>query len=84
MCNRTLRDELEAFASNGSEAFALTDRWIDAIIATLQRDPRIKLNRFELDLLLEDNRIAIREQLYRLVVNRVHLDHVDVVDGVEP
>jgi hypothetical protein len=83
MRNRTLRGELEAFASNGGEAFAQTDPWIDDIIKTLSRDPRIKLNRFELDLLLEDHRIEIREQLFRLLVDRVHLDHADVVDGVE-
>jgi hypothetical protein len=83
MPNRTLRGELEAFASTGAEAYALTDRWIDGIIKTLRHDPRIGLDLFALDLLLEDHRIAIREQLFRMLVNRVHLDCADIVDGAK-
>jgi hypothetical protein len=79
----SLRDELEPFASDGHEAFALADRWLGRVISTLLRDPRIKLTRFELELLLADDHETIERQLFGLLVDRVHLDHVDVVDGVE-
>jgi hypothetical protein len=78
----SLRDELEPFASSGREAFTLADRWLAGIIRTLQRDPRIDLTRFEFELLLADDRGAIQQQLFSLLVDRVHLDHVDVVEGV--
>jgi hypothetical protein len=80
----TLRDELEPFASSGREAFTLADRWLSCVIRTLQRDPRIELTRFELELLLADDRVVIEQQLFSLLVDRVHLDRADVVDGVEP
>jgi hypothetical protein len=51
---------------------------------TLQRDPRIKLTRFELEFLLADDPALIEQQLFSLLVDRVHLDHADVVDGAEP
>lgn len=79
-----LRSELEPFASGGHEAYRLVDRWIAGIVKTLQRDTRIKLNRFELELLLADDRALIERQLFLLLVDRVHLDHVDIVDGVGP
>jgi hypothetical protein len=79
----TLRDELWPFASNGREASALTDGWVTRIINTLQRDPRIDLNRFELELLLADHHSQIERQLFHLLVDRVHLDDIDTVDGVE-
>jgi hypothetical protein len=79
-----LRDELEAFASNGREASALAERWVARIINTLQRDPRVNLTRFELELLLADEHALIERQLFHLLVDRVHLDYADIVDGVEP
>jgi hypothetical protein len=79
----TLRDELEPFASSGREASTLADRWLSGVIRTLQRDPRIELTRFELELLLADDRVVIEQQLFSLLVDRVHLDHADTVDGVE-
>jgi hypothetical protein len=78
----SLRHELEAFTSNGHEASALTERWLAHIIGTLLRDPRINLTRFELELRLADDHALIERQLFSLLDDRVHLDHVDVVDGV--
>jgi hypothetical protein len=78
-----LRDEPEAFASTGREASELADNWLSNIITTLKRDPRIKMNRFELELLLADEHGLIEQQLFHLLVDRVHLDHADIVDGVE-
>jgi hypothetical protein len=78
----TLRDELEPFASTGCEASYLAERWLAGIIKTLRREPRIKLTRFELELLLADDRALIERHLFNLLVDRVHLDHADVVDGV--
>jgi hypothetical protein len=66
------------------KAFTIADRWLDNIIKTLQHDGRIGLKRIELELLLEDNRAEIRQRLFHLLVDRVHLDHADVVDGVDP
>lgn len=78
----TLRDELEAFASNGREASAIAERWLGNIIETLQRDPRVNLTRSELELRLADDHALIEQRLFHLLVDRVHLDDVDVVDGV--
>lgn len=69
----TLRDGLEPFASSGREAFTLADRWLAGIIRTLQRDPRIGLTRFELELLFADDRGVIEQQLFSLLVDRVSL-----------
>jgi hypothetical protein len=80
----TLRDELEPFASNGCEASAVAERWLDHIIGMLLRDPRINLTRFELELLLADDHALIERQLFHLLVDRVHLDHADIVDGETP
>ena len=77
----TLRGELEPFASTGREAFALADLWMTRVIRTLQRDPRIDLTRFDLELLLANDLALIGEQLFYLLVDRVHLDHADIVDG---
>jgi hypothetical protein len=84
MTTVTLRDELESFACDGREAFTIADRWLGSIIKTLQRDTHINLKRIELELLLEENHAEIRQQLFRLLVDRVHLDQVDVVDGEAP
>jgi hypothetical protein len=80
----TLRDELEPFASNGREASAITERWFGSIIKTLLRDPRVNLTLFELELRLADDHVLIERQLFRLLIDRVHLDHVDFIDGIEP
>jgi hypothetical protein len=81
----TLRDELEAFASSGREAAHIVEELFDAIVVALRRDRRfagIPLREFEL--LLADVYAEAERRLFNELRDRVHLDHVDVVDGIEP
>jgi hypothetical protein len=79
----TLRDELFHYASNGVEAYPIAKAWFIGIIRALQHDPRIKnICTFELELLLADQKTLVENELFSLIHDRVHLDHVDVVDGV--
>lgn len=81
----TLRDELEAFASNGREAAHLVEEILDAAVVALRRDPRfagIPLRDFEL--LLADVHADAERRLFNKLRDRVHLDCVDIVDGVAP
>jgi hypothetical protein len=77
-----LRRDLEAFASTGCEAADFVKCWVTGITRTLQRDSRIALTRFEIELLLADDQALIEHQLFSLLVDRVHLDDID--DGAEP
>lgn len=79
----TFRDELEAFASDGREASHITEELFDAIVVALRRDPRfagIPLRDFEL--LLADVHADAERRSFNQLRDRVHLDDVDVVDGV--
>jgi hypothetical protein len=81
----SLRHELEPFASTGREARRLVEEIVDAIVVALRRDPRftgIALAEFEL--LLADVRQEFERRLFNQLVDRVHLDAIDIVDGVEP
>lgn len=76
----TLRRELEAFASDGREAFAFLSDLFDKVIASLRRDQRfshIRLQEFEL--LLADIRADAERWLFDELRDRVHLDDVDGV-----
>jgi hypothetical protein len=60
-------------------------RLLDAAVVALRRDQRfagIPLREFEL--LLADVSKEFERRLFNQLVDRVHLDHVDVVDGVAP
>jgi hypothetical protein len=81
----TLRQELEPFAANGREASHFVEELFDAIVVALRRDRRfagIRLQDF--DLLFADTRADAERRLFNMLVDRVHLDDVDYVDGVEP
>jgi hypothetical protein len=81
----SLRDELEAFASNGREASHIVEEFFDAIVVALRRDRRfagIPLRDFEL--LLADAHADAERRLFNELRDRVHLDDVDLVDGEGP
>jgi hypothetical protein len=81
----TLRHELEPFASDGREASHIVEELFDAIVVALRRDPRftgIPLREFEL--LFADVHTDAERRLFNELRDRVHLDHVDIVDGIEP
>jgi hypothetical protein len=81
----TLRDELEPFASNGREAFRIVENVFDGIVAAIRRDPRLAEMKMQgLELLFADVRAETERCLFDELRDRVHLDAVDVVDGVEP
>ena len=81
----TLRHQLEPFADSGHKAFRITKSVFDAIVATLRRDQRFaRIKPYELDLLLADLHREIGQRLFNDMRDRVHLDHVDVVDGEYP
>jgi hypothetical protein len=78
----TLRHQLEPFASSGRKAFRITASMFDAIIIALLRDQRLAgITATDLDLLLADIRNDAERCLFDELVDRVHLDDVDVVDG---
>jgi hypothetical protein len=82
---KSLRYELEPFASTGREASHIVEELFDAIIVTLRRDRRfagVPLRDF--DLLLADVHADAERRLSNQLRDRVHLDDVDFVDGVEP
>jgi hypothetical protein len=79
----TLRHELEPFASTGREASHIVEELLDAIVVALRRDRRfagIPLREF--DLLFADVHTDAERRLFNALVGRVHLDDIDVVDGV--
>jgi hypothetical protein len=81
----TLRDELEPFAADGREAFRILEIIFDSIVAALRRDQRftnIPLREFEL--LFADARTDAERRLFVELRDRVHLDDVDVIDGIDP
>jgi hypothetical protein len=74
----TLRAELEAYASDGREAFVFLDGLFDGVIARLRRDYRFShIRRQELESLLADIRADAEQQLFHLLVDRVRLDDID-------
>lgn len=80
----TLRHQLEAYASDGCEAFAFLDDLFDAVIGGLRRDQRFShIRRQELELLLADIRANAARWLFNKLRNRVCLDDIDAADGVE-
>jgi hypothetical protein len=80
----TLRWELGPFATTGHEAFRIVDDLFANIIASLRRDQRFTMVRpSEFDLLLADVRHDVEQRLFDELHDRVHLDDVDYVDGVE-
>jgi hypothetical protein len=81
----TLRDELVPFASNGREAGRFVEELFDAVVVALRRDRRfagIPLHEFEL--IIADVQIDAERRLFNELRDRVHLDDIDVVEGVEP
>jgi hypothetical protein len=78
----TLRHELEPFASTGREAAHIVEETFDAVVVALRRDQRfagIPLREFEL--LFAELRNEAERRLFNELCDRVHLDHVDIVDG---
>jgi hypothetical protein len=81
----TLRSELEPFAASGDEAFKIVESLFDRIVAALRRDRRFADVRLqELELLFADARADAERRLFDELRDRVRLDDVDAVDGVEP
>ena len=81
----TLRAELEPFANSGHEAFRIVENLFAGIVAALRRDQRFaQIQHFELELLFADARAEAERRLFNELKNRVHVDAVDLVDGVEP
>lgn len=79
----TLRHELEPYASSGREASHIVEKLFYAVVVALRRDPRfagIPLREFQL--LLADVHADAERRLFDELRDRVHLDDVDVVDGV--
>jgi hypothetical protein len=81
----TLRQELEPFATDGRQASHFVEEFFDAIVVALRRDHRFAgISLYEFELLLADVHADAERQLFNQLRDRVHLDDVDVVDGVEP
>ena len=80
----TLRYELEPFASTGCEAARIIDELFNNIITALRRDQRFAEIRLqELELIFADPRADAEQRLFDELRDRVQLDDVDTVDGVE-
>jgi len=80
----TLRHELEPFASSGDEAFRITDDLFTGIITALRRDRRFADMRLqEFELLFADMRADAEQRLFDRLRDRVSLDDVDLIEGIE-
>ena len=77
----TLRDRLEAFASNGREASHIARELFDAVVVALRRDRRFAgISLQEAELLFADVHVDIERRLFVALRDRVRLDDVDGVE----
>jgi hypothetical protein len=80
--SRDLLDLLQARASDGRKAFALTDAVFTNIITALRRNPCFaNLTTFKFELLLADARREMEQALFTEMAARMHLD--DAANAVE-
>ena len=79
-----LRHQLEAYASDGCEAFTFSMTCSMQSSAACRRDQRFShIRRQELELLLADIRANAARWLFNKLRNRVCLDDIDAADEVE-
>lgn len=77
MSYNTLRQRLEAHASNGREAYGLIEKWFAGAVAALRRDPRFsRVTITDFDLLLADVRDDAEDELFERLHDRVRLDDI--------